>query len=201
MAFHWLANSSGSPGKAGPMEISSRATTCFIRRSISVTRTESCKLVNGVSVVTVGATDGEIGEIGDGSCFWSAVGSTGGPRIVAGPFPGCGVAPVFGSTADVAAGVGPSTALRAGSTSWRVTAIGSPSSSTLTTTGSRDTVGGGVMTDKRRANISRILVNLGSIVFGTSVITNFTGTFDSLRMVWGTIGCVASFGVAIWIEK
>ena len=57
------------------------------------------------------------------------------------------------------------------------------------------------MTDKRRANISKILVNVGSIAFGTLVVTNWTGPFDVVKLVVGGALCVASFGLAIWIER
>lgn len=57
------------------------------------------------------------------------------------------------------------------------------------------------MTDKRRANVSKILINVGSIVFGTLVLPTLMGSFDLVKLINGTAIALLSFGGAIWIEK
>jgi hypothetical protein len=39
------------------------------------------------------------------------------------------------------------------------------------------------MTEKRRANISKILINVGSIVFGTLVLPTLMGSFELVKLI------------------
>jgi hypothetical protein len=57
------------------------------------------------------------------------------------------------------------------------------------------------ITDKRRANISKILINIGSIVFAALVVSNFSGVFDARRLIGGIVVSLLCFGGAVWIEK
>ena len=57
------------------------------------------------------------------------------------------------------------------------------------------------MTDKRRANLSRIFINIGSIVFGAVVVTNFTVLFEIKKFVVGSVVSILWFSLAILIEK